>query len=177
MKMGHRHFGKAKTSVADLLDHLDTDYAAVALKLDFFKDLSPHKPKITVDIADLETKGKLCNSVINSADYRAVPGIMPFDLVSVDDIDVIAQSGDELPQLAHVILRIAIGIEDKLLSGLGYASAQCSTIAAILRVVNNTDSRETLLEKIEHLQRTSAAAVVDQDDLVVIGDLISRRDR
>src|ERR1051326_7683133 len=105
-------------------------------------------------------------------------GVVTFELIAIHESCTRTGSGEELGQLAGIVLAIAIGVKDPLFRGRGKTAAQGCAITAIVRVSYGAQERPMLLfEMLEHLGGLIAAAIIDYDDLVVGHVLFQDRKR
>ena len=93
------------------------------------------------------------------------------DLVAVHEIDVGRHLRPEHRQLRRVVLRVAVGVEDQLLGRRPEAGLQRGAVVAVLRMVHGPDLRIGAGELVGDLRRAVGAAVVDDDDLEIRGQL------
>ncbi len=93
------------------------------------------------------------------------------EIDAVDEVDFGRQGFEQPRHLPRVVLGIAVGVEDELLRRLLEARAQGTPVAAVGAVVHDLQPREVTRHLVEQLARVVGAAVVDDDDLVVIGEL------
>src|SRR5690606_1948511 len=79
-------------------------------------------------------------------------------------------------KLTHIVLGIAVGIKDELLARFAKTGAQRAAVAAVPLMMDDADLREAALEKSEDLLGLLLAAVIDEDHLIIVGDLFGRCD-
>ena len=131
------------------------------------EDRAPHQPEVAVDVAHLQAEHQADDVVVEPADDDAVQRIRAADLVAVDEVGVGRERAHSSDELARIVLRVAVGVEDQVLGRRPEAGLQRAAVAAVLRVVNDADVRIGARQLVGDLRRRVAAAVVDDDDLVV----------
>ena len=156
--------------VLHLLHQLDADDAGRAREAHLVEDLPAHQPEVAVHVAQPQAEGELDEPVVEPADHDPVQRVVAGDLVAVHEVHLGREGLEQRLQLARVVLRVAVGVEDELLRGGGEAGAQRPAVAAVLLVVDHLEPREVPRHLVEQLAGVVRAAVVDHDHLVVVGE-------
>ena len=112
--------------------------------------------------------------VVDAPDHDAIPRVVAADLVAVDDVDIVAEALEEDCELGGIILRIAVRVEDEILGRRREAGAQGVSVALVLRVVEDAQPRYQRRQLFQHGCGVIAAAVVGDDDFVVVGQPTQR---
>ena len=102
-------------------------------------------------------------------------GIRTADLVAVDEIDVVVERVPQHRHLRRVVLRVAVGVENQIARCGGESAAQRAAVAPVPLVVHDPDFRVGARELVDDFRRRVGAAVVDDDDLEVGGQLARGR--
>ena len=170
----HRHLGEAEAGVLQLLDQLQADRAIGQFQVDHVEDLAPHQPKIAVDIAQLEAEHGFDEMVIQPADDLAMQRVGATDFVAVDHIDPRQHMRHQQLQLARIVLRIAVGVEDQLLGSAGKPDPQSAAVAEHFAVRHHAQLLVALRQILQHFHGVVGAAVLDDDHFVVVGQLGQR---
>ena len=111
----HRHFDDAEAGVLDLLHHLEADDAAVLLEVDALEDRRAASAGSRSRRRARAARTGADDVVIDAADDDAVQRIGAADLVAVHQVGVGGQRVPQQRQLARIVLRVAVGVEDQLL--------------------------------------------------------------
>ncbi len=100
-----------------------------------------------------------------------MPRVVTFQFEAVDEADPWDEGGEEEGEFADVVLAIAVGIEEEILSGGGETGAQGAAVAAVDFVGDDAELRAKLsLEIGEDRSGGVRAAVVHDDDLEARGE-------
>jgi len=118
-----------KSGSVDSRDELHANEPGVIVQLYLVEDLASDEPEIAVDIFGRNLKHRADEVMVSLAHPDSVERVVTPDLVAVDDIGFVPQLPEEL-QLADVILRVSIGIEDEALPSRRKAATQSSPVAA-----------------------------------------------
>ena len=153
----------------DLRDQLDADQPGVACQLDRVEDALVNQAEVAVHVAALEAEGPLHQPVIEAADHDAVERIVTRDLVAVHQLRPVP-GRPEQRKLGHVVLRVAVRVEDPLLAGRREARAQRAAVAAVRLVRDDAQVRHQLRQLFEHVRAVVGARVVHDHDLPVVGE-------
>ena len=154
------------------------DRAGRRLQLDHVKDAAVHQAKVAVYVADCEAEYELYKVLVRQADEDAVQRVLALDFPSVDNVHARAQCFEQHLDLARVILRVAVRVKDPFLGRLGKAAAQHAAVAARLRpVLIAKFARVKLAQFIQDHPGVVTAAVVDDQDFIIIRDLAQDLDR
>ena len=105
--------GHPEAGLRDLGHHLDADDAAVLGQLDLVEDVATDQPQVAVDVADRQAEHRAHDGVVQLADDDPLERVVALDLVPLDDVDVVAQALGEQPELARVVLGVAVGVADQ----------------------------------------------------------------
>jgi hypothetical protein len=170
----HRHFDDPEPRVLDLLHHLEADDAARLRQVDALEDRAAHQAEIAVDVADGEPEHDADQVMVEAADHDPVQRIRSADLVAVHQVDAGRHLPPQRGELRRVVLRVAVGIEDQFLGGGPETALQRAAVAAVARMMDRANLRIHARQLVDDFGRRIGAAVVDDDHLVVRGQLRRR---
>src|SRR5574341_1122673 len=168
----HTSLHDLEAIVLSLLHHLDADHAAVAGEGDALEDAAADQAEVAVHVAQAQAEGDLDHVMIDASDQLAIPRIAAKLLVALYHIHAIADLRIEGAQILHIILRVAVGVENPLLAGGGEAGAQRAAVAAIFGMVDDAHAIRVIGgQTAKDAGGVIRTAVVDDDHFVVVGDL------
>ena len=170
MVVVHGYLGDAEAVLLDLGHELHTDHAGVARQLDALEHRSPEEPEVAVDVDHVQAEGEPHDVMVDAADDDPVERVGARDLVAVHEIGV----RPVLPQraeLAHVVLRVAVGVEDVLLRGGSEAGAERPAVAAVPLVLDDAQVGHVPQELAQDQRGVIRTRVVHHDDLPVVGQI------
>src|SRR5262245_48168004 len=173
----HRHFDDRQPRVLHLLHQLDGDGTGRGLEHQALQYAAPHEAEVAVYVSDPETKGELDGVLVDEADHDAVKRVVPFDLVAVHHCNAVAHGLAERRQLTHVVLSVAIGVEDPVLGCDRKAGPQHAAVSARLPVVDDAQPRVVTRQLVEDTGGVVGGAVVDDHHFVVVGELLQGLER
>src|SRR5579883_312089 len=165
----HRHLTDGEPAVLDARHQFDRDAAAVALQLERLQHAAPDQPEVAVHVAHAKVEQEGHEVVIGEAHEAPVPPILPLHLPALDGVHVRSEVLVQHTQLAGVVLRIAVGVEDEVLGRGAEAAAKCGAVAAVRAMGDDAKVGAALRQVLQHLGGAILAAVVYDDDLEVVG--------
>ncbi len=169
--MIHRHFRKTVSEILEFFDHLKTNSACGAFQGDFLEYFTADQPEITIHIPKFKTKRDFDNVVVQTSNHHPDPGVMPRDLVPIDYVHIFADGFRQIDQLHWVILSVAIGIEDPILSGIGKPRPQRAAVPLIRGMMNHFQLRVSRGKLFEDRRGVVGAAIVGNNNFVIIRHL------
>ena len=152
-------------------DEFDADGAAGGAEGLAGEERAADEAEIAVDVAEADAEEEAGELVVNLADEDAVPGVVTFEFVAVDEADVWGEGGEEEREFADVVLAVAVGVEEEILGGGGETGAEGAAVAAVDLVGDDPELGAVLrLEIGEDGTGGVGTAVVDDDDFEVRGE-------
>jgi hypothetical protein len=133
--------------------------------------MTPKKTEIAVDVADLQAENASHRLPIRGTDPDAVPGICAFDFITIHEVDCRLHLGQQIVHFPHVILAVAIGIEDEVFSGVREPGNQRSAVSQISFMVDDTKKREFGRKPIKRFSSFVLASVVDNQHFEIVRHL------
>src|SRR5438874_6811470 len=112
--MTDRDLGHAETRQFELLRHFDTDDTASRFQGNRIENISAEQAEIAIHVTNREVENKSHDSAVYCADPDAIPGIRAFNLITVHQIDVRPEFGQQVVHFANIVLTIAVGVEDEI---------------------------------------------------------------
>jgi len=152
----------------ELPGHLDTDDAASGFQGDPLEDLPSEKAEIAIDVPNGELKCKPHGPAIQLSNHNAIPCVRAFHLEAIDEIDVWPEFGQEIVDFAHIVLSIAVGVEDEIFGGVIECGNQRSPISAIGFMVDYAQEWKLLAEVFQYFPGIVFAPVVDNDHFEIV---------
>src|SRR5215470_1625510 len=113
--MMYRALGESQAGLLKSLDHLDTDRPAGGAERHASITLTAHQSKVAVDILYRYSERALDDPAIDFSENHPVPGIRARDLIAIYDIHIVGHQTKEVLELTHVVLGVAVGIENQVL--------------------------------------------------------------
>jgi hypothetical protein len=132
--------------------------------------MAPEKPEIAVHIANGDSKHPPHRSTIDLANEDAGPGVGPLYLVSVHQVDIRAETREKVMHFAHIVLPVAVGVEDHVFPDILESRDQRGAIAHVPFMMNHAKVRQLLRKLIENRACLVAAAVINDENFKIAGD-------
>ena len=148
--------------------HLHTDHATGRLEWLVDDQSSSEQAEVAVGVTSWQLEQNLDDVVIDAADDLAMQRVTPAELEALHDVDLVGGERNEQRCFARVVLRVAVGVEDPLVSGRGEATDQCAAVAPVDLVVDDVQPWSRSHEPVEHGARVVGRAVVDDDHLDIV---------
>ncbi len=136
--MANRNLDHSKSRQFEFFGHFNADDTTSGLEGNGIEDVTAEKPKIAIDVANRQAEHPSHRAPVCGADPDAIPGVGAFDFVTVDKINVGREFGQEIVHFAHVVLAIAIRIEDEIFLDVCETGNQCRSVAEISFVMNHS---------------------------------------
>jgi hypothetical protein len=152
-------------------DQLGADRGAVGGEVEALHDLAPHQLERAVDVAHRDVEEHVDERVPRGGVGPPVQAVGARDAVADDEV-VVDRERQELLELAHVELQVRVGHEHPRQPGGGDAGAQRRAVAVVALVHEDAHARVLGGAQLGHAAGAVAAAVVDDDDLVRLGDAL-----
>ena len=141
------------------------------IQLNMTEYLTAYQPKITIYIPDMEIEQQAHEPKIDRPNNFPVQGIGAINFVAVDNIDSVLHHGGPLPEFEDVILSGAIGIEYQIFGRIIETGFQSAAVSAVLLMKNQIQVRVLRLEFRQQFPAVVGAAVVYDQDFVIISIL------
>src|SRR5688572_17961011 len=129
--MTNRNLEHSESSLFELFGHLNTDHTAPGFQGYGFEDITAKKAEVAVDVPNGNPECPSHGSAVNFADANAIPCIGALHLVTIHEIDAGCEASQEIVQFADVVLSVAVGVENQILSSILEARDQSRAIAEI----------------------------------------------
>lgn len=133
----HWSFGKASAVLVELVDQLNTDGPAIDGELQGRDCAAFKQAEVTINVADRKKEKQTSQTIVQRPENFSLATVCAFYLKTIDYVNLRREQPVEHGQFAHVILAVAIGVEDEFLPGGGKAATQGGAISLVSRVSDN----------------------------------------
>src|SRR5947209_5383822 len=167
--VAHGGLGEDAPRSVELAHQLDADDAARRNEVEPLDDPPTHQPEIAIHVANRESEKNPRQPVVHPADHFARARVRATYLIPVDHTDRAGHQRVEGHEFAHVVLPVAVRVEDQLLTRVAEPRAERRAVAAVALVVNDPDVRRGAGQFFQHVAGRVGAPVVDDEHLEVVG--------
>jgi hypothetical protein len=174
--VAHAQLGDARAGLVGEGDELGAHHGAVRGERQRPHELAAHELEGAVDVAQRHVEDAADEHVPRGRVERAVRRVGAVQAVAGDDVRRRRQR-DEARELRQVELQVGVGQEDPLQAGGRQAGAHGRAVAAVAVVDQHAHPRVGGGAGVGQRARVVGAAVVDDDDLVRVGNKLARRRR
>jgi NADH-quinone oxidoreductase subunit M len=167
-------FPERRAGALGFLDEFGADRPAVARETDAVEDGPANQAEVAVHVRDRQPEQPPREELVQVAGKDAVAGIVARHLHPVDEVDVGREQHQEQGHFLHVVLAVAVRVEDQVLGRGGKPRTQRPAVAAVRLMGNDLQPADARLQIPQHVRAAVGGSVVDDDDLGVVGDAAQR---
>ena len=141
---------------ADRAEHRHDDVAAVGVEG-------------AAEVGDVDLREAAEHPVDQPRGQRPAPRVAPGGAPAARDVAAGLDRGDEARDVLGRVLEVAVHRHHDLAAGAGEARVHRRVLAGVALEAHGADARVGLVQALEHVEAAVRRAVVDEDQLVVLG--------
>lgn len=168
--MRNRNLDHSEAGFFKFFGHFNADHTASGLQRDRVENIPTKETKVAVDVADRKPKYESHRPPVPSADPNAIPRISALHFVSVDQVDIGFENGQQVVEFPNIVLTITIGVKNQIFPGVLKSADERRPISQIAFVMNHTKEGQFDGEPIEYGAGFVLASIVNNQDFEIGGD-------
>jgi len=168
--MRNRNLDHSEAGLFKFLGHFNADHTASGLQRDRVENIATKKTKVAVDVADRKPEDESHRAPVRGPDPNAIPRICSLHFVSVDQVDIGFENGQQIVEFSNIVLTITIGVKNQIFSGVFKPADERRPISQIAFMMNHTKEGQLDRESIEHGAGFILASIVNNQDFEIVGD-------
>ena len=168
--MRNGNLDHSEAGLFKFLGHFNTDHTASRLQRDRVENISTKETKVAINVADRKPEYESHRAPVRCADPNAIPGIRALHFVTVDQVYVGFENGQQVVKFPNIVLTVAIGVKNEIFFGVLKSADERRSISQIALVMNDTEEWQFDREPIQHDTGFILASIIDNQDFEIIGD-------